>query len=298
MKTLKPLEIGQKIGKLTILKFVADQKVDVVCDCGALKTISRRSIKQGSATSCGNGKCHARYRDLDGQRFGKLLVLKSDLPNSKVLVVCDCGTKIEVQKSSLTAGKSTSCGKGFCHAATIDLTGKTFGYLIVTKFVEGKSVHGYGTLWECICVCGKTHQVVSHSLVTGQTKSCGCKTGEIYSNLRTIPDNGAIINAIYASYKLHAKKLNINFLLTLDEFKNLIQSPCYYCGDDLSNVRTVRNKFGNSKFYYNGIDRKDSVLDYVSSNCVTACKNCNLAKRKLSHDRFIELVKKIAENFK
>ena len=243
------------------------------------------------------GKNHPRYLDLDGQRFGRLLVLKSDLPNRKALVRCDCGMELGVHKSSLMNGTSTSCGKGLCHRATKDLTGQVFGYLTVVKFLEGKSTHNYGTLWECLCVCGKTWNVISHSLVTGQTKSCGCKTGLMYSEQKTLPNNQQIINEIFASYKIHAKKLEVEFLLSREEFEKLISSPCHYCGADLSNIRKLKKLTGPTEFRYNGIDRVDATSDYKLENCVAACKNCNYAKRKLTYDEFISLAKRIASRF-
>jgi hypothetical protein len=242
-------------------------------------------------------KNHPRYLDLNGQRFGKLIILKSDLPNRKVLARCDCGTELQIAKSSITTGHSKSCGKGICRGVVKNLTGRQFGYLTVNKLLIGKSEHNYGTLWECICICGKIHNVVSHSLVTGQTKSCGCKSGELYSQSATKPDNEAIINSIWTSYQCHAKNLNVNFNLSKEQFKNLIFSPCHYCSSDLSNIRKVNNLTGNKVFKYNGIDRMNTNEDYTVENCVAACKNCNYAKRKLSYDDFINLAKKIAANF-
>ncbi|MGI0058309.1 MAG: hypothetical protein ACREBJ_00955 [Nitrosotalea sp.] len=240
-----------------------------------------------------SGKNHPRYLDLDGQRFGKLIVLDSYLPNRMTLVRCDCGKEFEVYKSSITSGHTTSCGKGLCHSATKDLTGQQFGYLTVVRFLEGKTTHGYGTLWECLCVCGKTHNVVSHSLITGQTKSCGCKTGLMYSELATLPGCASSIHSIFCGYKKHAQKLKVKFKLSKEEFEKLIQTPCHYCGAELSNIRKLKNLTGATEYRYNGIDRIDSNSDYCLENCVAACKDCNYAKRKLTYDKFLSLARRI-----
>lgn len=241
-------------------------------------------------------KNHPRYLDLDGCRFGKLLILKSDLPNRKVLAKCDCGKEIEVNKSSITTGHTTSCGKGLCHPHTKNLINKKFGFLTVLRFIDNQA-DSYGTWWECLCECGKLHNVVSHSLVTGQTKSCGCKAGILYSEKKTKDNNESVINTLYSSYQSHAKKLKIDFLLTNNEFKIFIQDSCYYCGASQSNIRKLKSLTGPKEFKYNGIDRVDSSKNYQVENCVTACKDCNLAKRKLSHNDFILLAKKIASRF-
>lgn len=54
----------------------------------------------------------------------------------------------------------------------VDLTGKRFGHLTVICRSGSKNNR---TLWECRCDCGVTAFVDTHSLSTGNTKSCGCQ---------------------------------------------------------------------------------------------------------------------------
>ena len=54
-------------------------------------------------------------RDLSGQRFGRLLVLSSDVFISKSkprrwMCKCDCGKEISIRGTSLTTGSTISCG--------------------------------------------------------------------------------------------------------------------------------------------------------------------------------------------
>ena len=53
----------------------------------------------------------------------------------------------------------------------IDLTGKKFGKLTVIRYSHSKNNHRY---WMCRCECGKEVSVITSSLKTGNTKSCGC----------------------------------------------------------------------------------------------------------------------------
>ena len=53
-----------------------------------------------------------------------------------------------------------------------DLTGQQFGRLMVIKKVGISKNRNY--LWECLCNCGNKKNIVSSSLVSGITKSCGC----------------------------------------------------------------------------------------------------------------------------
>lgn|SRR5882724_1079988 len=54
---------------------------------------------------------------------------------------------------------------------TLDLSGKRFGRLLV---VERSANKGRYIAWLCQCDCGNTSRIVSFSLRSGATKSCGC----------------------------------------------------------------------------------------------------------------------------
>lgn len=62
-----------------------------------------------------------------------------------------------------------------------DLTGLRFGRLLVIKRAEDYiSKDGKGKVrWYCVCDCGDTKTVWSLSLVSGNTKSCGCIHKEV-----------------------------------------------------------------------------------------------------------------------
>ena len=62
--------------------------------------------------------------------------------------------------------------KGFDVPRLIDRTGERFGRLIVLARAGRNNLKK--VLWRCRCDCGKTVDVVSGSLVTGNTTSCGC----------------------------------------------------------------------------------------------------------------------------
>ena len=62
---------------------------------------------------------------------------------------------------------------------SIDLTGKTFGKLIVLNSA-GKNAFG-SSLWRCICSCkdGKYITTTTNKLTSGHTKFCGCLRSEV-----------------------------------------------------------------------------------------------------------------------
>ena len=75
-------------------------------------------------------------------------------------------------------------------------------------------------------------------------------------------------------YKNRAKKRHKAWKLSFELFKKLVLSNCVYCGQKpYMLVKTV-----NHSCLVNGVDRKDSKIGYIPSNCTTACRFCNCAK--------------------
>ena len=58
----------------------------------------------------------------------------------------------------------------------IDLTGKRFGRLVVTR---REGTRGLQPLWLCSCDCTNTCLVIGYNLRIGHTKSCGCIQREL-----------------------------------------------------------------------------------------------------------------------
>lgn len=120
-----------------------------------------------------------KSKDITGFVFGDLTVLKFSHYNKyKVqywLCRCSCGKELTVRKSSLLSGEKTHCG---CKN-TNNLFGKRFGRLVVVGIHHlGRNNMKY---WLCQCDCGKTTVVRTNSLLTGNTKSCGCFRNECIS---------------------------------------------------------------------------------------------------------------------
>lgn len=115
---------GKRFGKLVVLRY--DEQLSkkkgrtfwlCKCDCG--NEVSIRKDRLGDNTkSCGClHKEHARktmFKDIVGERFGKLTVIKeAGINNSreiKWLCKCDCGNEIIVRGSSLRNKTTQSCG--------------------------------------------------------------------------------------------------------------------------------------------------------------------------------------------
>lgn len=78
-----------------------------------------------------------------------------------------------------------------------DLSGLKFGRLTTLRFVRW---HNYPsgrrhTVWECVCDCGRKLEVISASLKSGNTESCGCLRREVAANGHTT--HGKAFDRIY-----------------------------------------------------------------------------------------------------
>lgn len=182
---------GQKFGRLTVL-YRAEQKSAhgekarwvCQCECGNIKTIVGTSLRNGATKSCGclNNERIAMLnkKDLAGQRFGRLLVLKEGPRNLQGNITwecqCDCGNIKYVTSGHLTSGDTQSCGclqrERTSEASRAKLEGQRFGKLTVLEYIgSDKNQH---SLWKCICDCGCETISLGYQLKQGKKQSCGC----------------------------------------------------------------------------------------------------------------------------
>ncbi len=180
--------------------------------------------------------------------------------------------------------------------------GKKFGKLTVLNFVgyvpytNARKDHLSEGVVRVKCDCGVEKDLKIARIREG-TESCGCNAKNkcgIPSSRRLELGIGAT-NNVYNYYKSNAKKRNLEFNLSKEQFVELTQKNCTYCNAKPSNLKSSKNYYGS--FLYNGIDRIDSSKGYLIDNCTTCCKNCNYAKSQLTVDEFKELITNIYLNF-
>jgi hypothetical protein len=104
-----------------------------------------------------------------------------------------------------------------------------------------------------------------------------CRTGLVKQVGSVIPcDN---LKMRYGVYRHNAKRKNLMFELTLEQFKFFSSRPCEYCG----RAGVV------------GIDRVDNSIGYKEDNCVPCCKNCNSGKNNGSLTKWLDWRTRVAE---
>lgn len=173
-----------------------------------------------------------------------------------------------------------------------DLTGQKFSRLTVNKYIgrsNGKSKH---SVWECICECGNIKNIVSTSLTRDLTKSCGCYHIEnAGNNQKQLKEGEASFNLLLGSYKKGAKKRNLNWSLTIEQFRELTKNNCYYCG--VEPKQFIKRNDLNGYYIHNGVDRLINSMGYYKENTVSCCGICNWLKNTMNEDNFLNHITRI-----
>lgn len=152
------------------------------------------------------------------------------------------------------------------------------------------------------CECGKEFIARYRSVKVGLTRSCGCyaksdaNKNKISKALIKKPEIERAVDAVFKQYRSVAKHKQRSFELTRDEVKILITARCRYCGRQPH--RKVKNSNGRTiQAYVGGIDRKDSNIGYILSNCIACCATCNQMKMDLSIKEFITHILRILRHW-
>jgi len=315
----------QIFNRLTVLEFSHSDKGRArwkcQCECGNITIVSGKELRNGNTKSCGclsrentiarnkskKGQSRGYKDDLKGQRYGKLLVLEFSHMDkhhkSHWLCKCDCDNEVTVSYSCLKKGHTSSCGciRKETTAARgrdnlKDITGQQFGRL--TVLYRADENRGSSVCWICRCECGTERAFCSADLLDGGTTSCGCYRSELnktdHGCIKHLPSGMGALGSIYSGYRHNARKRGFDFLITKEQFYDISQRNCYYCGAPPSNLANPKNC--NGSFIYNGIDRIDNSEGYIVENCVPCCGMCNKAKNKYGLSEFAEWVERIAAN--
>lgn len=119
--------VGKRVGYLTVLNRAQNDSKhgtqwNCLCDCGNKVIIRGQYLspsKRGYQQKCCSQKCPLylqKFRiDITGQRFGRLVALKSlDVSNANGEVLwqlkCDCGKLVETTGTLVRRGHTQSCG--------------------------------------------------------------------------------------------------------------------------------------------------------------------------------------------
>lgn len=175
-----------------------------------------------------------------------------------------------------------------------ELIGKKFGKLTILEVIPGSRNKRKRVKY--ICECGTIKIVTKMDVTRGHSKSCGCMRIDLiaYGHRKREPWTSSAM-AIY-------KKGYDDGDITFEQFLNLSQQECYYCGAKPSKTynafkrnfdkhgRGSKYSVENGEFVYNGIDRIDNTdpVHNLKNSC-TCCSTCNYDKRAKTQEYFEEL---------
>lgn len=139
--------IGQRFGKLTVIGNPITGPRGTIweckCDCGNVGFFVSSDLVHGNTKSCGclKRESHTTMNDLTGQRFGRLIAIKTEKVSKDGqriwLCQCDCGNQIEVLAGNLRKGNTYSCG---CINSKGNIFIKTF---LTTKKIPYKAEYSF-----------------------------------------------------------------------------------------------------------------------------------------------------------
>lgn len=236
-------------------------------------------------------------KNISGIKFGRLLAISPCGKTKQGGYIweckCDCGKEHKISSSLLVHGGIKSCG---CLEKEtnklISRVGEKFGKLTIIAKADG-----HRKKWVVRCECGVEKIVRYGNLKNGCTKSCGCwKSTGLWVKPGNKKEFGvAAMNTILDGYKRGAKERNLTWNISIELFKKITKSNCYYCGIEPYRRRETKDK--NGHYIFNGIDRVDNNIGYEVHNVVPCCKTCNRAKDIMTQQEFIAWAKRIAANF-
>lgn len=143
--------------------------------------------------------------------------------------------------------------------------------------------------WNCVCDCGRELVAIGRKLRSGATRSCkpcSCLQGD-----------EAGFRSCLLAYRRNAENRGLPFDLSIERFRQLTKSNCWYCNLPPSGKSHPSKKCrSNVAYEYTGIDRVDNTIGYVEGNVAPCCKACNMAKGSMRVSDFVKWLNRISKS--
>lgn len=163
---------------------------------------------------------------------------------------------------------------------------------IYPKTIKDNQTRRYHVEVEFKCKCGGSIiRKASDPLKKDREFKCRtCYLRDLSANKSDFADVAKA--CLLSRYKKIARYRNLKFELTKEQFGNLLESMCHYCGVIKSNTFKSTGR-PTEAYKYNGIDRKDNTIGYRPDNVVSCCILCNRGKNNADYSLFIDHIKNI-----
>ena len=199
--------------------------------------------------------------DIAGEKFGKLIVLEEYGRDKRGSILwkckCSCGKLTTATTYNLRSGHKRSCGCLRTGVQPEDLSGHTFGRLLVKEYK--KTDKWRTTHWLCKCRCNNEVIISRSSLLNGLTKSCGCLNKENGINkLKEWRKTQKFLTKEEKVYNRYLCRIRNRYGITKEEYEKMI--------NDQNNVCVICNN-------------KDKLVvdhDHITGHVRgLLCNNCN-----------------------
>jgi len=164
------------------------------------------------------------------------------------------------------------------------------------SYYAGQEIKGI-TLLEKVKVIDSNHPAFKVRMPWGEERILRSST---FKKMRPQKTENIAIKGLLNTYKQNAKRRNLSWKLTLEQFVKLTSSNCYYCGVQPKQISWISRRKRlvpvKHEYIYNGIDRKDNTVGYIIDNCVPCCGTCNKIKNiYLTSEEMLVAMKAIIE---
>ena len=140
----------QKFGTLTPIEYIKKpNKCDAYwlcrCDCGVEKIICAGDLKSGRVKTCSAPLCNGNAKNILGQSFNKLTVIKFDSykEGARWVCKCECGNITNpIHTSNLMSNNTKSCG--LCNVVSEDILSQSIKRLFNVEIVRHKKFEWLG----------------------------------------------------------------------------------------------------------------------------------------------------------
>jgi hypothetical protein len=185
--------IGKKFGHLLVQNMIYGEKdntgrqrtyCECLCDCG--NTVKRLvdNLDENKIQSCGCAQKEIndkQSKNIIGQKFGRLTVLKeiNDCSPRKVICLCECNNIDIYKKIDVMSGHTQSCGCLHKERTSTANEKDWTGYIsdCGVKALKQMYKNNKGQwLWEYECpICKNKFIALPAKVASGHTTSCGCQ---------------------------------------------------------------------------------------------------------------------------
>ena len=220
-------------------------------------------------------------------------IIKKFKKNNKTYYLLQCNECKHIQETYHKEYINRKCKK--CISQKI-LGNKYNGSIVYEELVTNNKYQPIS--YNVKCHCGNNFTVRRDTLRNNINKNkkiqCNkCIKNDISLSRRDIVKNNQLIG-IFNRYKYNAEKRNYTFNISFNEFKNIVEKECFYCGIQKSKYSTKTVNY----IEINGIDRLDNNLGYELHNCVPCCSMCNKMKQTFNKEDFLNQIFKIYNKHK